>query len=494
MASTTIPLRVERPINSHWVAVIAVLGCLLTATLTWALLTGIDNNFRPTPMMLAPFAAAVALVPFYFLRVDFPKLAPHALRAPLDQVSLGLLTLSMIAMTWNGVRIGGALAVSDIFLLLAAAAALPALFDRQLMRQFMLPGWITIPALVISMIGLISMIFLDDSLVSLAGLLRLIAAMVVVPSVLGAIGGEQRALPWLVDMWILSAMANSAVAIADYGLQLGIGEKITHVISAGRSTGLTTHSNHLGVAMCMTTPLILSRMVVAKTKVLRVSFFLALCVTGLAVLSTGSRGALVGYVVAVLLGTAMLPREVRRQTWKWVFVAGIAGVLMAGLAFRGEALNSLERLTGGDGDRALAAQVSDSDNERSGLRAESLEQFESNPILGAGLVNARDAHLIYLQLMASTGLVGLTAFLAFLAGSVATSRKVFRDPNLDIEASAIVAAAGAAVLVWAILGLVENQLADRYLYVPTGLIIAGLWYRTLTKEEREENIPPKANA
>ena len=44
------------------------------------------------------------------------------------------------------------------------------------------------------------------------------------------------------------------------------------------------------------------------------------------------------------------------------------------------------------------------------------------------------------------------------------------------------------------IALVENQLADRYLYVPTGLIVAGLWYRALTKEEREENVPPKANA
>jgi O-antigen ligase len=472
----------------------AILGCLLTAAVTWAVLAGIDNNFRPTPPMLAPIGALVIALPFYFLRVDFPKLAPASLRAPLDQAALGLLTVAMITMTWNGVRLGGSLALSDVFLLLATAAATPALFDRRLMRQFMLPAWITIPALVISLIGLTSMIFLDDSLVSLAGLLRLIAAMVLVPAVMGAIGGEQRALPWLVDMWILSAMANSAVAIGDYGLHLGIGEKITHVISAGRSTGLTSHSNHLGVAMCITTPLVLGRMVVAKTLVLRVAFFLALCVLGLAVLSTGSRGALVAYVVGVLIGTALLPAQIRRQTFKWVFVAGIAGVLMAGLAFRGEALNSVKRLTGGEGDRAVQVQVADSDNQRKSLRAESLEQFESNPITGAGLVNARDAHLIYLQLLASTGLAGVTAFLAFLVGSVATSRKVFRDPNLDLEASAIVAAAGAAVIVWALLGLVENQLADRYFYVPTGLIIAGLWYRTLTPKEREENIQPGANA
>ncbi|MBJ7457943.1 MAG: O-antigen ligase family protein [Thermoleophilaceae bacterium] len=492
MAPTTIPLRAERPVDTRLAVLTAIGGGMLTVIVTWAALTAIDNNFRPSPLMLAPFALAIAAVPFYWLRVDFPKPAIARLRAPLDPLALGLLTLSMMTMTLNGVRAAGTLAVSDVFLLLAAAAATPALFDRRLGRQFMLPVWITVPALLISLVGLISIVFLDDSLVSLAGLLRLIAAMTLVPLVLGAIGGEQRALVWLVDMWIVSAMINSAVAIGDFGLQLGIGERITHVISAGRSTGLTTHSNHLGVAMCMTTPLVLGRMVVAKTRVLQYSFFLALCVLGLAVLSTGSRGALVGYVLAVLIGTAMLPAAIRRKTWKWVFVAGIAGMLMAGAAFRGEALNSIERITGGGAE--VRAQVSDSDEERSGAREAGIQQFVGNPLLGAGLVNAQDAHLIYLQLAASTGVVGLTAFLIFLVGSVASSRRVIRDPNLDLESAAIVAAAGAAVVVWAVLGLVENQLADRYLYVPSGLIVAGLWYRTLTRAEREENNPPSANA
>lgn len=492
MASTTFPLRVEHDANTRLVAVTAVFGCLLTAIVTWLVLAGVDGGFRPSPKLLvlaaAPFVAAAG---FWVLRVDFPTRAPISLRAPLDQLALGLLTISMIAMTLNGVRAFGSLAVSDVFLLLAAAAATPALFDRRLERQFMLPVWITIPALLISLIGLISMVFLDDSLVSLAGLLRLIAAMTLVPAVLGAIGGEQRALPWLVDMWILSAMINSAVAIADYGLNLGIGEQITHVVSAGRSTGLTTHSNHLGVAMCMTTPLVLGRMVVAKTPLLRGAFFLALCVLGLAVLSTGSRGALVAYVLAVLIGTAMLPAQLRVKTFKWVVVAGLAGMLMAGAAFRGEALNSVKRITGGDTE--VRAQVSESDAEREGAREAGIAQFVSNPIFGAGLVNARDAHLIYLQLAASSGLVGLTAFLTFLVGSVASSRRVFRDPNLDLEASAIVAAAGAAVVIWALLGLVENQLADRYLYVPSGLIVAGLWYRALTAAERQEKSPAGAN-
>lgn len=492
MASTTIPLRVEHDSNARSVVVATVLGCALTAIVTWLVLAAVDGGFSPSPKLAALVLAPVAVgVPLWFLRVDFPTPSPVSLRAPLDKLALGFLSISMLAMTMNGVRAMGSLAVSDVFLLLAAAAATPALFDRRLQRQFMLPVWITVPALVISLIGLISMVFLADSLVSLAGLLRLIAAMTLVPAVLGAVAGEQRALPWIVDMWILSAMINSAVAIGDFGLHLGIGEKITHVISAGRSTGLTTHSNHLGVAMCITTPLVLGRMVVAKTRVLRGAFFLALCVLGLSVLSTGSRGALVAYVLAVLIGTAMLPSHMRRQTFKWVFVAGFAAILVAGVAFRGEALKSVQRITGGDTE--VRTQVADSDRERKGAREEGIKQFESNPALGAGLVNARDAHLIYLQLAASSGLAGLCAFLTFLVGSVAASRRIFRDPNLGPEAGAIVAAAGASVIVWALLGLVENQLADRYLYVPSGLIVAGLWYRTLTGAERQEKLLPGAN-
>lgn len=430
-----------------------------------------QTNIKLAVAIAVPLALAAV---WFLLRVDWPAALPAAEAAPLDRVALLLMSGSMLFMTMNGVRVGGSLAASDVFLILAAAAAVPSLFYRDLRRPFMLPAWLTLPAGALILVGLISMIFLSDSLVSLAGLLRLVAALLLVPFVVGMIGGTQRTIVWLVDLWIISAMINSAVAIGDYALGLGIGESITHVISAGRSTGLTTHSNHLGVAMCMTTPLILGRMVVAKTRLQQVFFFAALCVAGLAVLSTGSRGALVAFGVAALLGTVMLPHEMKRNTWRTLLMAGMIGVLLAGVAFRGQALASFERISGGSA--TVRSDVAESDRQRQNARDQGIHQFTISPIIGTGLVHARDAHLIYLQLAASSGLIGLLAFVGFLAGSIGASRRRMRSPDLPLEVRAVVAAAGCSVLVWAILGLVENQIADRYLYVPSGLVVAGIWY------------------
>jgi O-antigen ligase len=450
----------------------ALLCGLVTAVLTMVMLRAYAGGLSPSPLWAAP----LAVIPLYYLlKPEWPKALPAAEADPLDRVALLFMSLAMVFMTLNGVRAGGSMAVSDAFLLLALAAATPSLFRRELARPFMLPLWLTLPAGALVFVGLVSMVFLGDSLVSLAGLLRMVAALLLVPLAVGMIGGTQRTIVWLVELWIVSAMINAGVAIVDYGLHLGIGERITHVISAGRSTGLTTHSNHLGVAMCMTTPLILGRMVAAKTLFQRLFFFGALCATGLAVLSTGSRGALVAFGVAALLGTAVLPVELRWRTWKVLFVAGIAGVVLAGVAFRGEALNSIERLTGG-GDAELQYQVSESDSERAGVRAAGIAQFTGSPIFGAGLVHARDAHLIYLQLAASSGLIGLFAFLTFFGGSIMASRRVARAPDIPLEVRAVVAGAGASVAVWAILGLVENQISDRYLFVPSGIVVAGIWY------------------
>lgn len=445
--------------------------CLFAVVATVIVLSVWQTNMRLAVAVVAPLGLAALYI---LLRCDWPAPLPAGESAPLDRLALLLMSCSMLFMTMNGVRAGGSLAASDVFLILAAAATIPSLFYRDLRRPFMLPAWLTLPAAALVFVGLISMIFLSDSLVSLAGLLRLVAALLLVPFVVGAIGGTQRTVVWLVDLWIVSAVINAAVAIGDYGLHLGIGESITHVVSAGRSTGLTTHSNHLGVAMCITAPLVIGRMVTAKTRLQQLFFFLALCATGLAVLSTGSRGALVAYGVAALIAVPMLPHEVRMRAGRTLVVAGLIGALLAGVAFRGQALNSFKRIAGGDTE--VRTTVSESDRERDVARDAGIHQFTGSPIVGAGLVHARDAHLIYLQLAASSGLIGLFAFLTFFGGSIGASRRQIRAPELPLEVRAVTAAAGTAVLIWAVLGLVENQIADRYLYVPSGLVVAGIWY------------------
>lgn len=459
--------RESLPVVLWWLAFSALIAVVAMV------IVSLELSLSPKIAVVLAMPVALPLL-WWLLRVDWPAPLPPAAAAPLDRLALLLMSMAMVTMTLNGVRAGGSMAVSDAFLILALAASVPALFDRRLARPVMLPGWLLLPAGALIFVGLISMIFMDDSLVSLAGLLRLVAALLLVPLTVGLIGGTQRAIVWLIDLWIVSAMINAAVAISDYALHTTIGEQVTHVISAGRSTGLTTHSNHLGVAMCLTTPLVIGRIATAKTPVQRVFLFGALCATGLAVLSTGSRGALVAFGLAALLGCWMLPAELRRQSVKMLLLAGVAGAILAGAAFRGEATQSFERLLGSN--QAVAMTVDESDRERKDAREKGIEQFSGSPVFGAGLVNARDAHMIYLQLAASSGVIGLLAFLAFLAGSIEAARRRARVPDLPIEVRAAIATAGASVAIWALLGLVENQIADRYLYVPSGLVVAGIWY------------------
>lgn len=464
-----------------------VLGALLTIVLTIGLLRVYERGFSlsgVSPKLLVLVVTPPAVLAVYFLlRCDWPAPLPAAESAPLDRIALILMSFAMGTMTLNGVRAGGPLAVADAFLVLALAASIPSLFYRRLERPMWLPMWLLGPAFVLVFVGLVAQVFLGDQLGSLVGLLRMVAALLLVPLAVGMIGGTQRGVVWLVDLWIISAVINAGVAILDYGLHLGIGFAVTKVVSEGRSTGLTPHSNHLGVAMCMTAPLILARMTIAKTLILRLFFFFALCAAGMAVLATGSRGALVGFVFATVVGTLMLPREMFKPTLKWLIVAALAGLILAGAAFRDDALNSLDRVLGG---ADVAVAVDESDAERKQARDTGIAQFSANPIFGAGLANAQDAHLIYLQMAASSGLVGLIAFLSFFIGSIVAALRRARAPDLPLEVRAVIAAAGASVTTWAVLGLVENQIADRYLYVPSGLIVAGIWYSVRNTEPNEQ--------
>lgn len=458
--------------------IILSLAVLLLAVRT------LDNGLSFSKFMLVPLAVPGGLALFWLLKSDWPAALPRSEAAPLDRLALMMISLAMLTMTFNGVPVPGPLAISDLFLVAAFGAALPGLFERELERPMLLPTWLMLPAGLLVLVGLVLMIFLGGSLGSLAGLLRLVAALLLVPLTVGTLGGTQRAIVWLIDLWIASAVINCAVAIADYGMHLGIGEAVTHVESAGRSTGLTPHSNHLGVILCITTPLILSRMVIAKTTLQRLFFFGALAAVGVGVLTTGSRGAMVGFAGAVVIATAVLPREMRAATVKVLGVAALIGLVLAVTAFRSEVSSSISRLTGGSAETVQL--VAESDKEREGLRAESLEQFSENPIFGAGLEHARDAHMIYLQLAASSGLVGLIAFLWFMLGSIVAALKRARAPELPLEVRAAVAAAGASVIVWALLGFVENQIADRYLYVPSGLVVAGIWYGIRNTSSHEQ--------
>ena len=76
-----------------------------------------------------------------------------------------------------------------------------------------------------------------------------------------------------------------------------------------------------------------------------------------------------------------------------------------------------------------------------------------------------DAHSIYLQILAAGGLLLASGMVLFWFGLV---RAGWRLRHVDPIAMFLVA----SVVVWLAVGLVENQLTDRYIYFPVAAIAA----------------------
>ncbi len=123
-----------------------------------------------------------------------------------------------------------------------------------------------------------------------------------------------------------------------------------------------------------------------------------------------------------------------------------------------EALAHGDRLVGG-------ASGARSDHERHALLLQARTDFLHSPLFGIGPRVVNEAHDVYLQLLASGGVIALASFLVFVGGLVLALRSGLRvDRRLAL-------ACGAATGTWLLVGVVENQLVEPYLYVPAGLLV-----------------------
>jgi hypothetical protein len=77
----------------------------------------------------------------------------------------------------------------------------------------------------------------------------------------------------------------------------------------------------------------------------------------------------------------------------------------------------------------------------------------------------QDAHVIYLQLLAATGVIGFLGFALLIGWALRAS--------IRLRATPVFAAAGALLSVFLVAGIPSNALLARYLYIPLGLIWAG---------------------
>jgi O-antigen ligase len=289
------------------------------------------------------------------------------------------------------------------------------------------------------------------------GLKWLIAALLLPVLVIETARYKPNLLPRIANAWLAGASVSALVAVTDL---IGLTSINVTLILLGNATerqaGLTSHPNHLGLAAALAAPLAIRLAMKSRVKGAAILVLLAL-----GAVVSGSRSGQAAFVLAVALTIAWTGRALRLVP---------VVMLAAGLGI-GSLLwirpNLVEKASGffrfGSTDRLVVQ----SNEERSALAQQGVSDFLERPLDGIGLEAIAQAHNIYLQLLASGGLILAAGMLLYFGGVLRAGYAERNDPD-PLGACLFI-----AVIVWLAAGPFGNQIADRYLYFPVALI-AGM--------------------
>jgi O-antigen ligase len=378
---------------------------------------------------------------------------------------------AVISITWNGFRSGGT-SPPDL-LLLAALFGIGYCWLQGTIRV-PLPGWLLGAAGIMFASQLLNQFFFVPNPpqdpppsftppgAAIVTMLRFELAFLIVPIVIGAVASSWRRANLIANLWLLSATISAAIGTFDRFTGGGLGQSITGVIvnDGSRVAGLTIHPNTFALTCAMTLPIAILRAIQLRG-LGRAAGIIASCLLCGGVLVSGSRVGLFSLVLAVGL-TAMLIPKLRAR----VVVVGIVGALVLVLAApsNNPLLEGFNRLSGG-GDSSQA------NGQRSDQFHESLHIALAHPVTGIGFTVVADGHSLPLQFWETAGFLGIIAIVLYATGVFETGRRLYRDPNLPRGSPQFVGAITICFAVWLIAGLLQNEIADRYIFVPVGLLL-----------------------
>jgi hypothetical protein len=400
-------------------------------------------------------------------------------RVPPDRLAFFLVGVVVLTVTWNGFRLAGG-SFGNLFLALAGITAIVhVVVDR---RPIVIPPWLLVTAAGMAVAGIIVGIFPPNiglanmatiqynqlaitagvaiNLIvgprsNIAALIKFEIALLVLPTILVLVATTPARINRLLDLFTISAAVNAFVGIADYA---GF-HSLAPVAAIGKRTaGLTVHPNYLALTCALAMPAAL-RWVGRSRRGTYAGLGVTLILIG-GEYATGSRDGNVAAAVGLLLSVAFLPRL--RPLLRYVLpAAGVAFVALLAFTHLGHSIINQLRLGG------PTASTTGSNYQRSVFAHVAERQISARPLEGVGFSVDNDAQNIYLQILASGGLIAAAAFLVFVGGLAQCLRRSLGGP---VREEAIVI--GIAVFVWLLNGYYDAQIADKYLYVLPGILIA----------------------
>jgi O-antigen ligase len=402
-------------------------------------------------------------------------------------VLMVLTGLAVLTVTWNGFRSGGT-SPPDL-LLIAALFGVGYCWFQDTIRV-PLPGWLLGAAVILLASQLLNQFFFvpeppqdpapsftppGPALVTLA---RFELAFLIVPVVIGAIASSWRRVNLIANLWLLSATISAVIATIDGFTGAGLGASITGVDVGNRAAGLAIHPNTLALTCAMTLPIALLRAGQlrgsGRAAGIASSGFLAM-----AILLSGSRVGLVSLLLAVGMTAMLIPRLRSR-----IAVIGLTGLVLTVLVSpQGNPLTEgFDRLSGG-GDSSQA------NGQRNDQFHESLAIAADHPFTGVGFTVVADAHTLPLQFWETAGFLGIVALILYSTGVFRAGLHLYRDRRLPRGSPQLAGALTISFAVWLIAGLLQNEIADRYIFVPVGLLL-GLGLAASASGSEPDRIEP----
>ena len=317
----------------------------------------------------------------------------------------------------------------------AVALAVAAFLARQLAveRGTWRAGPLMKPMALLFLAMLISVFKAETALQSIKELAKWLEFIAAYWIALNLFRDHPRKLGWFLAALATGVLAETAIGAAQVALRLGPSEFLIGGVIL-RAYGTFGQPNPFAGYLNLSLPVLLGIALFARSRWLQLFAWLATLAVGVIMITTLSRGAWLGFGVALVVMGIVGSR--RLKVWIWVGLLGVAVVILAAV-FGIIPFGATSRVLAAFGLSGVSLDSVTAENfsavQRLAFWQAGLNMFGANPVLGVGIGNYFDAypkfaaqgwetvlghaHDYYLNAAAETGLVGLAAYMVLLSSA-----------------------------------------------------------------------------
>ena len=389
--------------------------------------------------------------------------------------SFGFASLSLAVATFGfgNVRITEYLMVGDIFFSLGIVASIFIALHKTKVRFS--PIWIRTGTAILVLQILFGSFFVSDMVYEQINGIKFIISIFILPSVMCLlVDGKEERLVIIVEMMVIGAVLNALISVLQV-LQivpLTIGFSGEEWIN--RYSGFSPHPNHLGLHCAFAVPFVYLRCYRRSDLLGKEVFviFISLLVSG--IFLSGSRAAIVAFIMTIMVVSFFTSKKnflniILISISLYAFSQFISLSEVFSLVKTEKETNlfyGISRFVGASQD------TEESDAMRKASTAQAIQDWSQSPLLGQGYSSIREAHNIYLQVMAAGGIIGLFGFLYILFGSVRSGLILYKKAGSHSVLGKISLCATAGMLAYMTWGMVQNAIYDRFIYSILGIVAA----------------------